>query len=88
MNVASWNVRDLNKSPHQMELINFISANKVSLIGCLETKVKSKKFPMISKRINKAWSWIDNFDCHCNGRICIGWDKSIWSVRLHSKSSQ
>lgn len=88
MNFASWNVRGLNKRPHQKELINFITDNKISLIGCLETKVKSSKFSSVARSINKYWSWLDNLDYHYNGRICIGGDKSAWSVNLHSKSAQ
>lgn len=40
MNFCSWNVRGLNKSAHQRELINFIAINHISLICCIETKVK------------------------------------------------
>lgn len=53
MRFASWNVRRLNKSPHQRELINFIASNHLSLIGLMETKVKVVNSSVVSKKINK-----------------------------------
>ena len=88
MNLATWNVRGLNKRPHQNEVVNFISSNSLSLICCVETKVKENNFLAISKRINRNWSWVHNYDCHHNGRIWVGWDKNIWKLAVHSKTAQ
>ena len=54
MNVASWNVRGLNISSHQKELMYFISSNKISLMSCIETKVKVDMAAKISQIINKS----------------------------------
>lgn len=53
MNLASWNVRGLNKASHQRELQNFLSMNKVNFMGILETKVKVPNALSISKKIKK-----------------------------------
>lgn len=88
MNVASWNVRGLNKSTHQRELINFIAVNSLSFIGLMETKVKEKHSLVVSKKIKKSWSWFFNYDHHYNGRVWVGWDPSIWHVTVYTKSAQ
>ncbi|XP_074363651.1 uncharacterized protein LOC141704298 [Apium graveolens] len=88
MNFASWNVRGINKSPHQKELQQFISGNNIDFMGILETKVKASKAPSISKKINKNWQWLFNYDHHYNGRIWVGWNPNIWDISLLSQSSQ
>ena len=85
---ASWNVRGLNKRSHKKEVINFIQQNKVSLIGLVETKVKSMNFQKITRRINKHWQWRNNISHHYNGRIIIGWDMNIWDVTICDVSAQ
>ena len=54
MNVASWNVRGLNKASHQREVINFIAENSVSFMCCLETKVKIDKSASISQKLTRS----------------------------------
>lgn len=56
MNLAAWNVRGLNKSPHQKEVINFISNNNLTIMCCVETKVKIQKFSDVSRKIARNWS--------------------------------
>ncbi|XP_074360896.1 uncharacterized protein LOC141701135 [Apium graveolens] len=88
MNFAAWNVRGINKSPHQKELQQFISVNNIDLMGILETKVKVSNALSISKKINKNWQWLFNYDHHYNGRIWVGWNPNVWEISLLSKSSQ
>ncbi|XP_074327862.1 uncharacterized protein LOC141665780 [Apium graveolens] len=57
-------------------------------MGVLETKVKVSNALSISKKINKNWQWLFNYDRHYNGRIWVGWNPNIWEVSLHSKSVQ
>ena len=88
MIVATWNVRGLNKGPHQQELINFINSNNISLMSCIETKVKLENSKKISQKINSKWSWVFNYEHHFNGRIWIGWDPSVWTITALSASDQ
>lgn len=78
----------MNKSSHQRELINFISVNSLSFIGLMETKVKEDNSMMVSKKIKKSWKWFFNYDYHHNGRVWVGWDPTVWSISLHTKSAQ
>ncbi|XP_074352152.1 uncharacterized protein LOC141691301 [Apium graveolens] len=88
MRFASWNVRGLNKSPHQKELQNFVTMNKVGLMGVLETKVKAHNALVISKKINRNWRWLFNYEHRYNGRIWVGRDPGVWQVSLHSSNAQ
>ncbi|XP_074347302.1 uncharacterized protein LOC141686147 [Apium graveolens] len=88
MKFASWNVRGLNKGPRQKELQNFVSMYNISLMGILETKVKAHNSVGISKKFNRKWKWLFNYESHHNGRVWVGWDPSIWTVTLHSSNDQ
>ncbi|XP_074374175.1 uncharacterized protein LOC141714560 [Apium graveolens] len=88
MNFAVWNVRGINKAPHQKELQNFISSNNVNLMGVLETKVKSDNALGVSKKICRDWKWLFNYNHHYNGRVWVGWNPSVWDISIHSMSSQ
>ena len=88
MNLATWNVRGLNKPSHQREVKKFISSNSLSFLCCLETKVKREKSAKISQKINNKWSWAFNYDRHPNGRIWVGWDPAVWQVGILSASDQ
>ena len=67
--------------------MNFISTYHISLMCCLETKVKIANSIAISKRINKNWMWAFNYEHHDNGRRWLGWDPSIWKVNIFEKSA-
>lgn len=82
MRFASWNVHGINKSPHQKELQHFISMNNIELIEVLETKVKVSNALEISKKINKNWQWLFNYDHHYNGRVWVGWNSNVRSISL------
>ncbi|XP_074326627.1 uncharacterized protein LOC141664571 [Apium graveolens] len=42
----------------------------------------------ISKKINRAWKWLFNYDYHYNGLVWVGWNPDIWDITLHSSSAQ
>lgn len=88
MKFASWNVRGLNKSPHQKELVNFILANQISFMEIMETKVKIVNACAVAKKISRNWKWSFNYEHHYNGRVWVGWDPNLWDIVEHSKSSQ
>lgn len=88
MNCATWNVRGLNKEAHQNEVIRFISTNKLSLVGLLETKVKKANSYYISKKVARSWKWLFNYDYHENGRVWVGWDNNVWDLNMVDASEQ
>ncbi|XP_074374868.1 uncharacterized protein LOC141716183 [Apium graveolens] len=57
-------------------------------MGILETKVKASNALVVSKKINKKWNWLFNYEHHYNGRVWVGWDPGVWYVTLHSSIDQ
>lgn len=88
MRFASWNVRGLNKSPHHKELNFFISMHNLDFLGILETKVKIDNVCTISKKINRSWQWLYNYDYHYNGCVWVGWNPGVCDISLHQMSAQ
>ena len=82
----SWNVRGLNNSPNQKQVIDFINEGWYSLCGLLETKVKKKNLTKRCSAVLGNWSWISN-SLMCTGGtgIIIAWDTNTVRVMLHSQ---
>lgn len=83
---CSYNVRGLNNKCSYIK--DFISTNKVSLIGLLETKVNKDLASSISLSLSRNFQWRFNYDSHSHGRIWLGWDPSIWNISLISSNAQ
>lgn len=71
MIVCSWNIRGLNKLFKQKELNAFLLKNKVSIMGCLETKVKDKKVAKVKRKFEGEWTIYDNYTVAPKGRIWV-----------------
>lgn len=52
--VASYNIRVLNDKPKQADVRAFQVDNNISLVGFVETKVKSSKARVISRRLQAS----------------------------------
>lgn len=83
---CSYNVRGLNSKVQIIK--DFISFNKLSLIGLLETRVNKNIAENISSEINRSFCWINNYDDHFGGRIWVGWNPMIWDIHVFAKSAQ
>ena len=79
---CSFNIRGLNNKKAFVK--DFLSFNKISLFGLLETHVKKDSASAVSSTISPRFSWIFNYDDHHNGRIWVGWDPSLWNLSLLS----
>lgn len=40
--IGTWNIRDLNNPLKQKEVASFLCANKLSVLGLVETKVRGE----------------------------------------------
>lgn len=83
---CSYNVRGLNKKLTYIK--DFISLNKFSIVGLLETHVKERNAAYFASLVAPRFSWLFNYNSHPNGRIWFGWDSSLWNVTLTSSSAQ
>ncbi|XP_039160981.1 uncharacterized protein LOC120289722 [Eucalyptus grandis] len=72
----------------QAEVRNLVLANRLSLIGIVETKVPHDLFNVISGKLLNNWCWKANLDYAERGRIWVGWDPSAVSFEAISVSDQ
>ena len=88
INISSWNVRGLNQTHKQDEVRRFISANRLSLLGILETKVSSGRKDQLARKLLPNWTFLYNYSNNSNGRIWAAWDPAILSIQLLYSSPQ
>ena len=85
---ACWNIRGLNLNHKQDEVKALVFANKVSLLGLVETKVRSPKHLDLARNLLPGWKFFFNYSCHRLGRIWVAWDPLILSVSLLVSTTQ
>lgn len=72
----------------QGELKTFLLQNKVDIIGCLETRVKTQKASNIQRKFGADWKFACNYDYASNGRIWLGWKTINSEVQILHVSAQ
>ncbi|GAV89982.1 Exo_endo_phos domain-containing protein [Cephalotus follicularis] len=88
MSCAAWNVRGINGPLKQKAVSNFITSNKVAIIGLLETKARSINVKNVGKSIRRSWEFVSNHRQSLSGRILIMWDPSLINFQVISSSDQ
>lgn len=87
MKIIAWDVRGLNKSLKQKEVVDRISRLKPSLVCLLKTRVKQKNMSNILNKWFKNWHYCENYVHAYNGRIWLLWRDS-GKIDLIAKSDQ
>lgn len=89
LRVVSWNVRGLNNSIHQQEVLKLINDGSCSIIGILESHLKKKKLDQIGSKVFGRWEWTSNSsDCPGATRIIIGWNPSDVNIMVLNFDAQ
>lgn len=57
MMIAAWNVRGMIGPAKTKEVRNFLVKNDISVMGLLETEIKSQNAEKIQKKLGNKWSW-------------------------------
>lgn len=83
---CAFNVRGLNNKVSCIR--DFVTYNKLSLIGLLETRVHTDVAKQISSEVAPNFQWCFNYEAHPGGRIWVGWNPLIWKVQIISISPQ
>nr|GFD30126.1 RNA-directed DNA polymerase, eukaryota, reverse transcriptase zinc-binding domain protein [Tanacetum cinerariifolium] len=69
------NVRGLNNTPNQDQVIKLLREDSYSFCGLLETYVKKKNLSRICNCVLGRWEWVSNCSSYDRGtRIIVGWD--------------
>lgn len=88
VNLLSWNVRGPNTPTKQKEVKLLCNEEEVSLIGLLETKIKSGRIEKLAENMFVGWQYITNLEYLYNGRIWITWRPDYYQVKPISKNAQ
>lgn len=86
--ISAWNVRGLNWPNKQVDVQLFLHANKVGLVGLLETKAKKKNVDKVAAHVFLGWRWINKFSQASKGRLWVAWKPSNYNVKLLDLSDQ
>jgi len=87
-NIIAWNIRGLNWPNKQEDLKAFLHANKVGLIGLMETEIKMAKDNVVVTRTFPAWRWDNNSTSTIKGRLWIAWQPRRYEVQVIQKFDQ
>ncbi|XP_019261589.1 PREDICTED: uncharacterized protein LOC109239475 [Nicotiana attenuata] len=79
MSVITWNVRGLNKTYKQNEVLEFIKGNNKAIIALVEHRVKEHKTNKVIKKIASGWKWTSNSSTRHKSRIWVIWDPRIYT---------
>jgi hypothetical protein len=89
INLASWNIRGLNRPLKQKEVQFFMRENLVNFCAILESRVDVKILFKICVNIFRAWEWTSNGGlCSKGTRIIVGWDPNLMQVMVLFQSNQ
>jgi len=79
MSMLFWNVRGMNKKSRRNDIKHHIKYFCPSMVGLIETKLKSHKSFRITRCMPVSWSYCNNYSFSNRGRIWLAWDENIWS---------
>nr|GEV20820.1 hypothetical protein [Tanacetum cinerariifolium] len=86
---VAWNIRGLNNSLNQDQVIELLREDRYSLCGLLETHVKKKQLDRICRRVLGNWNWDSNCSSCVGGtRNIVGWDPNHINLMVIDQSAQ
>ncbi|KAI4299940.1 hypothetical protein L6164_033360 [Bauhinia variegata] len=87
-NLATWNIRGMNKASKNKEATNFCRQHNIGILGPLKTKVKVHTYTALHTRYWSNWESHINLGAHPNDRIWLLWRNESYILTLVSSSSQ
>ncbi|XP_071687419.1 uncharacterized protein [Rutidosis leptorrhynchoides] len=89
ISLTSWNIKGLNRTPKQNEVVEVVSGNKLCICAILESHVSISKLNSICGVVFPSWNWTSNNSvCSRGTRIIIGWDPGIVNLMVIALSDQ
>lgn len=86
---SSWNIRGLNNPIKQVERRSFILANKLSLMGIVESKIRQENLAVSRKKSLLArWDYVHNTGTGSVARIIVAWNTQGPKVSVIASSDQ
>ncbi|XP_023758688.2 uncharacterized protein LOC111907126 [Lactuca sativa] len=86
---SAWNVRGLNKSVKQKEVIDVIRSNNLGICVVVESHVNVLNLKNVCVKTFGQWDWVSNNNsCEAGTRIIVGWNPRLFDVMMISQSKQ
>ncbi|XP_062118735.1 uncharacterized protein LOC133832402 [Humulus lupulus] len=82
------NVRGLNKTNKQNDVMRMISNKRIGFVSLLETRVKVSKMGTLYLNMFQGWCFTCNLANHPNGWIVVAWNPNSFMVDIRGSSSQ
>jgi mannosylglycoprotein endo-beta-mannosidase len=83
-----WNVRGMNDKGRREDIRKQIQHYKPSVVGLVETKVRSYNRNKIIRCVPIGWLHCDNYLHSNKGRIWLLWDSGVWNGTILKSSLQ
>ncbi|XP_070004366.1 uncharacterized protein [Nicotiana sylvestris] len=88
MIISSWNIRRLNKPFNQKELKAFLLKNNITLLGCLETKIKPRSVTKVRAKFSRDLKVYSDEAINERGKIWLLWKEQLVQVNVVIASDQ
>ena len=85
---GAWNIRGLNNSLKQKEVISFVSSHSLDFVCILETRVRATNMDRIFLAILPGWRIYHNYNHESLGRIWVCWNPSTVTIDTVSCNDQ
>lgn len=88
MTFLAWNVRGLNKTRKQKDIISILRSNGSGLICLLEHKIKENKEKKVKERMFKDWGSYYNNNFGNEGHMWLTWNRLRYKVDIMEAGNQ
>ncbi|KAK9665946.1 hypothetical protein RND81_14G148100 [Saponaria officinalis] len=88
MIISSWNVRGMNDTLKQQEVLDFLQMNKVDYGALIETHIKAHAVNVVKRRFFQKYNLVTNLDFHSGGRLWVLWDSATVTLRVLNTGAQ
>lgn len=87
--IGTWNIRGLKDPIKQKEVRSVILAQKYSMMGVVETKVRLENIQYsVNVCFPSSWKMVHNYSIGPVARILLGWDGSVFEISTIFSSDQ
>ena len=89
INIGTWNVWGLNSPNKQKTVRDWVTKQKLGIVGLLESKIASARLdPVISGLALPSWNFLSNISASASCRILVGWDPLKYNITCINFSEQ
>ena len=88
MIISSWNIRGLNRTNKQREIVQLIHNHSIDIMGIVETKIKLGKQDNVQFKMLPQWDFLTNSNSDSTNRIWLTWNPCKAKVHILHEDKQ